>query len=317
MQKQYVKKISAMTLAGLFGFGIGQVIADVPAALKLEASHPSISLYPNDPGAMIRLSVIDAAGNRATTTNDVTVSVTSGGAFGVHTLSAMLPRDFSVGDFPVGGKDGLYKATTAGNATLQAAFTSPTSLQSNILNIDVTDAAECDGLEIDDTNLGIGSSSDPSSRAKAVGGTSVEDGKPACDGAKVKPGQKAITKFKLRVAPQHVARSGRTFLLLYIQKSGERDGRFFDLGGFRYVDLKPGAIGAFGAWGGLGRAGDFAQLPSEIDLFDFDAQTQMMFYGSKIADFNFPAGTNLMWIGGYTLKGTSKAYFAMTSLTIE
>jgi len=317
MQKQYVKKISAITIAGFFGFSIGQVIAAAPAALKLETNRPSISLEPNDPGAMIRLSVIDAAGNRATTTNDVTVSVTSGGVFGVNTLSTTLPRNFSAGDFPVGGKDGFYKPTGVGKATLQASFASPDLMSSNVLDINVVVDAECDGLEIDDTNFDIKPSDDPNARAKVVGGTSVEGSNPQCDGAQVAPGQKTFTKLKLRVAPNHVGRGGKTFLLLYIVKPGQTQGRFFDLGRLQYIDLKPGAIGTLGAWGGLGKAGDFPQLPREIDLFDFDAQTQMMFYGNQFVDFNFPTGTNLIWIGGYTLRGTNKSYFGMTSLVIK
>lgn len=318
MQKQPLKKISALAIAGFFGFSAGQmVLAAAPAALKLESDRTTLSTAPNDLGAKISLSVIDAAGNRTTTANDVTVSVKGGGVFGANTLSTSLPKGFSAGSFPVGGKDGFYKANGAGKATLQAAFASPTSLQSNVLELNfVSPEAECDGMEIDDTDLNISSSSDPNSRAKVVGGTSVDDGNAACH-SNVKPGQKAFTKFKLKIAPRHVGKGARTFLLLYVQKPGQAQGRFFDLGRLQYLDLKPGMMGTIGSWGGLGRAGDFAQLPPEIDLFDFDAQTQMMFYGNKFVDFNFPAGTNLMWVGGYTLKGTSKAYFGITSLTIE
>ncbi len=322
MQKQRVmQKMSILATVSMLSFGLGQAFAAAPAKLGLTADRPTIELSPTDPGSLIHLSVLDSMGNPATTTRDVTVSVTSGGVFGNHTLSTTLPKNFSKGSFPVGGKEGYYKPTGVGKATLQAAFGSPDSMSSNVLEMNVVAAAtgdaECDGFEIDDTDLSIGASSDPNSRAKVVGGTSVEDGKAQCDGSQVQPGQKAITKFKLRVAPQHVGRGGKTFLLLYIVKPGQTQGRFFDLGRFQYVDMKQGAIGTLGAWGGLGKTGDFPQLPPEIDLFNFDAQTQMMFYGNKFVDFNFPSGTTLMWIGGYTLRGTNKSHFGMTSLVIK
>ncbi len=317
MQKQYVKKISVLATVSLLSFGIGQAFAAAPAKLALTADRPTIELTPNDSGTLVHLSVLDAMGNQATTTRDVTVSVTGGGVFGNHTLSTTLPKDFSKGSFPVGGKDGFYKPTGVGKATLQASFASPDLMSSNVLDINVVGDAECDGLEIDDTNFDIKPSDDPNARAKVVGGTSVEGSNPQCDGAQVAPGQKTFTKLKLRVAPNHVGRGGKTFLLLYIVKPGQTQGRFFDLGRLQYIDLKPGAIGTLGAWGGLGKAGDFPQLPREIDLFDFDSQTQMMFYGNKMVDFNFSSGTTLMWIGGYTLRGTNKSYFGMTSLVIK
>ncbi len=322
MQKQRVmQKMSILATVSMLSFGLGQAFAAAPAKLGLTADRPTIELSPTDPGSLIHLSVLDSMGNPTTTTRDVTVSVTSGGVFGNHTLSTTLPKNFSKGSFPVGGKEGFYKPIGVGKATLQAEITSLDLISSNVLEMNVVAAAtgdaECDGLEIDDTDLNVGTSSDPNTRAKVVGGTSVDGGKAQCDGSQVQPGQQAHTKFKLRVAPQHVGRGGKTFLLLYIVKPGQDQGRFFDLGSFQYVDLRPSVIGTLGAWGGLGRAGNFDQLPQEIDLFDFDTQTQMMFYGNKFVDFNFPSGTTLMWIGGYTLRGTNKSYFGMTSLVIK
>jgi hypothetical protein len=166
----------------------------------------------------------------------------------------------------------------------------------------------CVGFEIDDKNLRISASSDPNEIATAVGGISVEGSNPQCDGAQVTRGQKILTKLKLRVAPQDVGKSGKTFLLihsLYLD-GGKYKTSLTDVGGNRYIDLKPGVIAKLGAWGGLGETGNFDQLPSEINLFD---QTQ-------IIGFSFPKAS-ITLIGGYSLTGTSKARFVGISATIQ
>jgi hypothetical protein len=309
MQKQYLKKISAMTVVVFFGFSIGQVLAAEPAALKLTVDRPVITMLPGDGGAVVRLASLDAMGQLATLLQDQTVSVTSGGAFSNVTKSAVFPKGLATVNFPVGGTMGVFKPTTLGVGTLQASFASPTSLQSNTLEIQVTNGQTT--VEDDDISpfeMTPNFEFAANMNIKIRGGFSVNGGKRLAHG-KAKRGDRINARLKILINPLHQNKSGKFFAVLRMEIPGQPDS-WFDLGTWQPWVF--GDLTGLGAWGGVGRVGHtYSALPSELELLDFDDETQNGFFQQ------FPAGTKFTAAGGYILNGSTQWHLGLLPLDID
>lgn len=311
MQKQhFIKKAAITATASLLSFGISQVFAAPPAALKLSTDRPIITMLPGDGGNVVRLSSLDAMGNPATLLQDQTFSVTSGGVFNNVTKSAIFPKGLSTVNFPVGGGAGVFKPTNLGIGTLQAAFASPNSLQSNTLEIQVTNGQatveddDVPPLEMNDrfeflSNMHI----------KIRGGFSINGGKRYAHG-KAKRGDRINARLKIVINPLHQNKPGKFFAVLNINIPGQ-PGTWFDLGTWQPWNF--GNLIGLGGWGGAGRIGHTynAGLPSELELLDFDDETQNGFFQQ------FPPGTKFTVAGGYVLDGGNQWHLGALPLDID
>lgn len=309
MQKQPVlKKLAIAATASLLSFSISQVFAAPPAALKLSTDRPIITMLPGDGGNVVQLSSLDAMGNPATLLQDQTFSVTSGGVFnGVK--SAVFPKGLSNIKFPVGGSVGIFKPSGLGVGTLQAAFANTsTTLQSNTLEIQVTNGETT--IEDDDVphfEMTPSFEFKPLS-LKIRGGYSINGGKRFAM-SKAKRGDRINAKCKVSVNPEHQNKPGKFFTVLRMTVPGLSDS-WFDLGTWQ-----PWAFGdlvGLGGWGGAGRIGHtYGGLPAELELLDFDDNTQNGFFQQ------FPAGTKFTIACGYVLTGGNQWFLGILPLDID
>lgn len=308
MQKQHIKKISAVSIASILGFGVGQVLAAAPSSLKLTVDRPIITMLPGDVGTIVRLSSLDAMGNPATLVQEQTFSVTSGGVFN-GTKSAVFPKGLSTVNFPVGGGAGVFKPTGLGIGTLQAAFANPNSLQSNTVEIQVTNGQTT--VEDDDIpSLEMNPRFEflQNMHIKIRGGFSINGGKRLAHG-KAKRGDRINARFKIVINPLHQNKPGKFFTLLSLSIPGQPS-IWFDLGTWQPWSI--GDLAGLGGWGGAGRIGHtYGGLPSELELFDFDDNTQNGFFQQ------FPPGTKFTVAGGYVLDGGNQWFLGALPLDID
>jgi hypothetical protein len=306
---RYIQKISTVAIAGLLGFGVGQVLAAAPAALKLSTDRPVITMLPGDGGAVVRLSSLDAMGNPATLLQDQTVSVTSGGVFSNSTKSAVFPKGLSTVSFPVGGGAGAFKPTNLGIGTLQAAFASPNSMQSNTLEIQVTNGQTAiEDADIPPLEMSPSFEFKPDMNLKIRGGFSINGGKRWAYG-KAKRGDRINARFRIMTNPLHQNKPGKFFAVLNIKFPGQPE-TWFDLGTWQPWTF--GDLAGLGGWGGSGRVGHtFAELPSELELLDFDDDTQNGFFQQ------FPPGTKFTVACGYVLTGGNQWFLGALPLDID
>lgn len=311
MQKQHIiQKMAVAATASLLSFSISQVLAAPTAALKLSTDRPVITMLPGDGGNVVQLSSLDAMGQPATLLQDQTVSITGGGVFnGVK--SGVFPKGLSAIKFPVGGTVGYFKPSTLGVGTLQAAFANAsTTVQSNTLEIQVTNGQTT--VEDDDIpplemnpyfefmqNMNI----------KIRGGFSVNGGKRFAYG-KAKRGDRINARFKIAINPLHQNKPGKFFAVLNIVIPGQ-PGTWFDLGTWQPWNF--GNLIGLGGWGGAGRIGHTynSGLPAELELLDFDDETQNSFFQQ------FPAGTKFTVAGGYVLDGGNQWFLGALPLDID
>jgi hypothetical protein len=309
MQKQYVRKISAVSVASILGFGISQALAVTPASLKLTIERPIITMLPGDGGTIVRLSTLDAMGQPATLEQPQTFSVTSGGVFSNLTKSAIFPQGLSTINFPVGGGAGVFKPTSLGVGTLQAAFASLNSLQSNTLEIQVTNGQTT--VEEDDIpplEMSPHFEFLQNMHIKIRGGFSINGGKRLAHG-KAKRGDRINARFKITINPLHQNKPGKFFAVLRMEIPGQPDS-WFDLGTWQPWVF--GNLNSLGGWGGAGRVGHtYNNLPSELELLDFDDETQNGFFQQ------FPAGTKFTAAGGYVLDGGNQWHLGVLPLDID
>jgi len=309
MQKQYVQKISAIAVASVLGFGIGQAFAAAPAALKLTTDRPVITMLPGDGGAVVRLSSLDAMGQPATLLQDQTVSVTAGGVFD-GTKSAVFPKGLSTVNFPVGGAAGFFKPANLGVGTLQAAFANPNSMQSNLLEIQVTNGqttvedADIPPLEMNPQFVFKGNMN-----IKIRGGFSINGSKRSAHGKAIW-GDRINARMKITINPSHQNQRGKFFALLGMEFPGQPI-TWFDLGTWQPWTF--GDLAGLGGWGGMGFGGGhvFAGLPSELELLDFDNEAQNGFFQQ------FPSGTKFIVAGGYVLEGGDQWFLGALPLDID
>lgn len=311
MQKQStLKKLTITATVSLLSFSIGQVLAAPTAALKLTTDRPIITMLPGDSGNVVQLSSLDAMGNPATLLQDQTVSVTSGGVFGNVTKSAVFPKGLSTVKFPVGGGTGVFKPTNVGVGTLQAAFANEsTTLQSNTLEIHVTNGQTT--IEDDDIlplEMNPQFEFMQNVNVKIQGGFSINGGKRLAHG-KAKRGDRINARFKITVDPLHQGKTGKFFAVLRMEIPGQGDS-WFDLGTWQPWAF--GNLAGLGGWGGVGRIGHtYSSLPAQLELLDFDDETQNNFFQQ------FPPGTKFTVAGGYVLDGGNRWFLGVLPLDID